>query len=230
MTIIPEVDAPIADSITGKKVVIYTASNKGEFPNSFMKTFIPSSIPLANDWYVGYTPLIIDGFNMVEISDIIVKGLQSYNIVNGSSKRYDQYNVANPNNEKLEIIMSEEDITNQIASKKFLINFELTRVYDIKIKSLYVEYGSEADSWNIQLEEAKAFTIDNQASVPFIVNLATIREIPLTELVTLILAKADVFSLAMSTLIGNKQKFADKVKASLTDLELINIITEIGNV
>jgi len=230
MTNIPEVDLPIEEQIVGKLVVIYTANSRGEFPHSFTKSFIPSSIPLANDWFVGYAPYIIDGFNMVEIPDIIAKGLQSYNIINGSFKRYDQYNRANENNEKLEIIMSSEDIKNQLVSKKFLINYELRRVYDMKIKKLYVEYGNEVDTWNIQLEEAKAFTANNNTPTPFIANLATIRGIELSTLVTTILTKAEAFSIAMSTLIGTKQKFSDNVKVSTTDLELINIINEIGNV
>ncbi len=154
MTNIPEVDLPITESIIGKTVVIYTANNKGEFPNSFTKAFIPSSISLSNDWYVGYTPHIIDGFNMVEIPDIIAKGLQSYNVINGVTKKYDMYTVLNDGGKKLLIDMNAEELLNQLNSKKFLINFELTRIYDIKIKSLYIAYGSETDTWGIQLEEA----------------------------------------------------------------------------
>jgi len=230
MTTIPEVDLPIKDLIEGKKVVVYTANNKGEFPNTFMKTFIPSSIPLETEWFVGYTPIIIDGFNMIEISDIIAKGLQSFNIVNHSFKRYNQYNEANMDNEKLEIIMSDEDIKNQIESKKVIINFELTRVYDKKIKELYVDYGREADTWTTQLYEAKLFKSDSNASVPFIENIATIRGITVDVLATKILEKSIKFTQEISTLIGTKQKFSDRVKTSNTNEELNDILSEINNV
>ena len=228
MTTIPEVDLPIKDLIEGKKIVIYTASNKGEFPNTFMKTFIPSSITLNGTWYVGYTPMIIEGFNMIEIPDIIAKGLQSFNIVNHSFKRYNQYNEANKDNEKLEIIMSDEDIKNQIASKKVIINFELIRVYDKKIKELYIDYGREADTWITQLDEAKLFKSDSNASVPFIENLAKIREITVDELATKIIEKVASFNLTMSTMIGTKQKFSDKVKKANTNEELNDILNEIN--
>lgn len=230
MTNIPEVDLPITELIIGKIVVIYTANNKGEFPNSFTKAFIPSSISLSNDWYVGYTPHIIDGFNMVEIPDIIAKGLQSYNVINGVTKKYDMYTVLNDGGKKLLIDMNAEELLNQLNSKKFLINSELTRIYDIKIKELYISYGRESDTWTTQLSEAKEFTLDSTAIVPFIANMATIRGIELSDLVATILEKAKIFSLAISTLIGNKQLFSDRVSTSSTDLSLNTIITEIGNV
>jgi hypothetical protein len=230
MTTIPTIDLPISDKIIGKKVVIYTTNNKGEFPNSFMKVFIPSSIPIDMAWYVGYTPFIIDGFNMVEIPDIIAEGLQSFNIVNGSFKRYNQYNVANPNNDKLEIIMSESDLIKQLNAKKFLIQFELIRIYDNKIKELYTLYGSESDTWTTQLSEAKEYTKDQSAIIPFITNVASIRGIKVDDLVKTILQKAEVFTSTISTIIGNKQLFSDRVEAASNDSELISIINELSNV
>ena len=230
MTTIPLIDLPITELIIGKKVVIYTANNKGEFPNSFTKAFIPSSIPLNNDWYVGYTPFIIDGFNMVEVSDIIAKGLQSFNIINGVTKKYNMFNILNENNEKIKIEMSPDDLLNQLNSKKFLIGFELTKLYDIKIKNLYIKYGSETDTWGIQLEEAKRFVENNQSSTPFISNMATIRGIELEVLAQSILEKAAIYSLEISTLIGNKYKFSDRVKTATLDSELVDIINDIKNV
>lgn len=227
MVTIPLIDVPRTDLITGKRLVIYTANEKGEFPNTFAKTFIPSSIPLENKWYVGYAIDIIGGFNMFEIPDIIGSGLQSYNIINGSFKAYNQYNILNPDSEKLEIVMSAEDITNQIASKKFLIDYELMRVYDKQLKLMYSTYGIEADTWTIQLTEAKAYIADINADVPFLTNLANIRGINLLELANLVMTKADQFSTYSSTLIGQKQLFADRAKACLTNEELNIVLADI---
>lgn len=230
MVIIPQIDLPREELITGKRMVIYTANEKGEFPNTFDKTFIPSSISLENQWFIGYTINIIDGFNMFEIPDIIGIGLQSYNIINGSIKAYNQYNIANPNLEKLEIVMSEEDIVNQIRSKKFLIEYELMRVYNKKLKLLYGNYGVEADTWNLQLTEANAYIADNNSVVPFITNLANIRGIDLLELANLIVAKALEFSIASSTLIGQKQLFLDRAKACSTNEELNVVLSDIDEI
>ncbi len=227
MVTIPQVDLPREELITGKRMVIYTANAKGEFPNTFAKTFIPSSIPLENQWFVGYAINIIDGFNMFEIPDEIGAGLQSFNIINGSFKAYDQYNVANPDLEKLEIIMSQEDIDNQIASKMFLIEYELMRVFDKQLKLIYSTYGTEADTWTIQLTEAKAYINDNAAEVPFITNLASIRGLVLLDLANRIIAKAELFSLASSTLVGQKQLFSDRAKACLTNEELNIVLADI---
>jgi len=224
---IPAVDLPITDLIEGKKVVIYTANNKGEFPNTFMKTFIPSSIPIDAEWFVGYTPIIIDGFNMLEIPDDIAKGLQSFNIINHSMKRYNQYNQMNENNEKLEIIMSDEDVAKQIEAKKYLLQYELVRLYDIKIKDLYTSYGLEKDTWAIQLEEAQSFKKDNMVDTPFLTNIAAIRKVSIETLVNKILSKSDEYKRNISTLIGNKQLFTDRIKSATTNEELNIIFDEI---
>ena len=227
---IPEIDSQIKELVQNKKIVLYTANSNGEFPHSFTKSFVPSAIPINLEWYVGYTPFIIEGFNMIEISYEISQGLQMFNIENGTFKRYDRYGLPNENDEKLEIIMTEVELSTQVKSKKFVLKQELKRLYDTKINLEYQSYGREADSWNIQLEEAKMFISDKSSDVPFIRNISEIRGVDLQLFVDTILKKADLFNKKLSSLIGNKQKLSDLIEKTTDNKGLNLLISKLNNV
>ena len=54
-------------NVEDKFLVIYTANKKGQMPNSFDKSVIPSSVPMNSRWYLGYTNKILEDFNMFKI-------------------------------------------------------------------------------------------------------------------------------------------------------------------
>ena len=224
---IPEIDSQIEYLVKNKKIVLYTANSNGEFPHSFTNSFVPSAIPINLEWYVGYTPFIIDGFNMVEISYEIAQGLQMFNIENGVFKRYDRYGLPNKNDEKLEIIMTSNELDAQVKSKQFVLKQELKRIFDKKIELEYKTYGRESDSWNIQLEEAQLFIKDNNADVTFIKNISEIRGVDLQIFVDTILTKSELFNKKLSSLIGNKQKLSDLIEKTKDDKGLNSIILEL---
>lgn len=231
MTVIPEMDLTIANIISGKKAVVYSSNEKGEFPNTFDKSFIPSSITLTNNWYIGYTNSIIDGFNMIELTDNELYGLQFFNIIDGDIKKYDKFGRINPDEEKLEIVLLPEETVKQKNSKALLLDLELSKVYTRKIKLLYSSYPEvERDTWNIQYDEAVKYQLDNTASVPFITTLATARGVELSILVTLIISKANFFRDALATLIGEKQKYSDRIVTSIDNIALNTLLTEIDTI
>jgi len=222
--IVPEIDYPIINNIKDKKIVIYTANKVGEFPHNFTKSFIPSSIPIKLDWYVGYTNIMLDDFNMIEIPLDIARGLQSFNIINHSKKRYDQYNRPNPNNEKKEIIMTEDEIYLQVKAKKFLIEKEIIRIFNKKIDSLYNQYGRESDSWEIQYSEAIEYKNGNN-DTPFIDILSSKRNISKELLIEKIIAKNKEFKQKFAKIIAEKHTLEDKLKNMNTDT-LLNLFID----
>jgi hypothetical protein len=231
MTLVPEIDLPITDIILGKKAVVYLPNTKGEFPNSYDKSFIPSSIVLTNNWFVGYAANILEDFNMIEISDSILQGLQFCNIVDGTTKKYDKFGRINPDEEKILITLTTAELEMQLSSKAFLLSLEASKIFASKIKLLYSSYfQAERDTWTIQYDEAQAYTADATATVPFITTLAAARGIALDELVVAILVKAEYLRNSLATLLGEKQKFEDRIVACTTDAELVTILDELSSI
>jgi len=225
LTTIPKIDNDLYDLVKDKKIVIYTPNKKGEMPNTFNKGVIPSSIPLNIRWFMGYTNIIMEDFNMFEISEDIAKGLQSFNIINGIYKRYDQYFVANPDNEKLQINMSDDDIVAQIASKKVLITYELSYIYNNKFNELYRYYGSESNTWNLQIEEAQKYLADTSSPIdntkyPILNTISTSRNIDIANVAQSIIDNNNAYIAAVGTLLGQKYSFKDKITSATTNEEL----------
>lgn len=217
-----ESDTNISDLIKNKIPVIYTANALGEYPNTFTKQFIPSSISVEGPWFVGYTPFIIEGFNMIPVSENILFGLQFFNIIDGSIKKYDKFGNFNDNNEKIKIILTDDEKKAQIEAKKIVVLEQLKLYSDKKINTLFSSYGTEKETWNIQIEEANNFKngIDD---ITFISVLAEKRGISLELLVEKIIEKNKIFREQSATIIGEKQNLVNKIKNSNSNEELNNI-------
>lgn len=231
MISVPEIDLPISDIIVGKKAVLYTPNEQGEFPNTFNKSFIPSSISINTNWYVGYAVDIMAGFNMIEISDEILHGLQQFDILNGDIKKYDKYGRMNPDEVKLEIVLTQEELVAQMVAKAFVMELMLGLIYSKKIGLLQLPYSiEERETWDIQYSEAKAYMIDPLSSVPFISKIAITRGVDLSFLVQSIVSKADLYRDKVAELLGTKQHYSDRVKACTTNIELNTLLTEINTI
>lgn len=83
------------------------------------------------------------------------------------------------------------------------------------IKSGYPD--SEVLSWSKQETEARAWTADNAAPTPLLTAMATARGIDKAELVTRVIAKADLFAQISGTLIGKRQALEDQLAALPAD-------------
>lgn len=226
-----EIDNGIIDLIEGKTIVLYTPNANGEMPNVAVKQFIPSSISMSLEkWYVGYTPEIINGFNMVEISEDIASGLQHFNIIDGETKKYDANGTLNEDGEKITITMTEDQLVKQIISKKFVMVLEANRKLDAKLSAYFNQFSTvEKDIWNLQLAEAQAFTKDNSIATPVLSVIAGARGISVSELVAKVLVKAAEYQTMVASMIGAKQALETKIQAASTDAALNELLIDLNN-
>jgi len=221
------IDEGLKDLIKDKKMVVYTPNSKGQMPNTYNKGMIPSSIPLCMNWYVGYTSKIMSDFNMFPITDEIGIGLQFFNIVNGANKRYDKYFMANPDNAKLVIELSDSELQQQLVSKKFIMILELGLIYSKKIKEASIKYGAEADTWDLQLSEANEYIQDTNpvdSDYTIIYAIAQARGRTLTEVAQSIISNNKSYKQTIGKLLAAKYSKKDEINAATTNNELINIL------
>jgi len=188
-----------------KILVLYRVNDKGEFPSTYTKAFIPSSVGLDLGWYLGYTPTIIDGFDMIIPDDEFIKGLELFGANNKDVKKYNKYGEFNEDFEKKPIEMTTDELEQQLSAKKKLIKMEIKRRNDKEISYLYTEYGRESDSWKYQYEEAVKYFIDKDEETPFLDTLLEYTQDTKDELVKKILEKDKEFRVKLAKLIGKKQ-------------------------
>ena len=226
-----ESDKDILELIEGKKIVLYTPNTKGEMPNAAVKQFIPSSIMIRLDnWFVGYTPEIIDGFNMIEIDTDIAEGLQYFNIINGSTVKYDVYGNLNPESEKKVITMTEEQIIKQVTAKKKVMILETNRKLDSKLTVYFNQFSNvERNTWNSQLAEAQAYLKDHSVETPMLQIISTLRGLTLDEMVNKVIKKSNEYQTMVANLIAEKQILESKIQAANTNEELNNLLIDLNN-
>ena len=226
-----EADIALAELTANKKIVLYTHNMNGEMPNASIKQFIPSTvmIPLG-DWFMGYTPTIIDGYNMIEISEEIATGLQYFSIEDGVTKKYNAVGTLNPDGEKLLITLTDEQKVQQLVSKKYAMVVVLNKKLDRKLTSYFNQFSSvEKATWDIQLAEAKSYTADNTASTPILSTIATERGLTVDDLVGKVLVKASAYQEMVAKLIGEKQSLETKIQKSTLDSELNDLRVVLAN-
>jgi hypothetical protein len=73
--------------------------------------------------------------------------------------------------------------------------------------------ATERESWKKQEDEARAYISNNSSITPLIDALALSRSVDKVELVTRIIAKADLFAGISGTLIGRRQALEDALNA-----------------
>lgn len=122
-------------------------------------------------------------------------------------------------------LVVEEPIKTLEELKKEKIQ-ELNMLYEQSVNSLVQDVPvSERSTFSIQEKEALEYSANNSASIPFLKNLAQNRGISLDVLVKKVLEKSSLYSLAVGTLTGKRQKIEDNIKKANTkdELELIVI-------
>jgi hypothetical protein len=206
----------------GKILVAYNPNIRGEMPNASVKSFIPSNITVSLDkWFIGYTPEIIAGYNMIELTDTVGSGLQQFDIIDGTTKKYDANGEINPEEEKEVITLTEEQKVAQVEAKKFLLVAELNRKLDAKLESFFNQFSSaEKATWDLQLSEAKAVTTDETAETPILTVLADQRGITVAELAGKVIEKALDYQATVASIIASKQVIETQVQNAADDAEL----------
>ena len=81
------------------------------------------------------------------------------------------------------------------------------KYFDYKVESLVVDYPQyERDSFNTQEAEARGWKDNNNYVTPLLDSMAQARGIEKNVLVNKVIEKADMFKVAVGTIIGEKQK------------------------
>lgn len=97
-----------------------------------------------------------------------------------------------------------------IAELKQNKRLEINGAFEQSMQQITNGYPSnEVSSWAKQETEARAFTADNSAATPLIDALSSARGVAKAELVSRIIAKADLFATVSGQLIGKRQALED---------------------
>ncbi|MFP4793412.1 hypothetical protein [Pasteurella multocida] len=109
------------------------------------------------------------------------------------------------------------------AEKTRLVLFTANKVDEMKSALLSGYPQAEIDSFYKQEKEALAYKVDNSADTPMLKIIAQTRGVPFDLLVEKVLEKSNQFSQAMGAIIGQRQKFEDRILAteSIEDLDVI---------
>lgn len=109
------------------------------------------------------------------------------------------------------------------TEKTRLILFTANKVDEMKSALLSGYPQAEIDSFYKQEKEALAYKADNSADTPMLKIIAQTRGVPFDLLVEKVLEKSSQFSHAMGAIIGQRQKFEDRILAteSIEDLDVI---------
>ncbi|HDR1216402.1 TPA: hypothetical protein QB252_001521 [Pasteurella multocida] len=109
------------------------------------------------------------------------------------------------------------------AEKTRLVLFTANKVDEMKSALLSGYPQAEIDSFYKQEKEALAYKEDKNAETPMLKIIAQTRGVPFELLVEKVLEKSSQFSHAMGAIIGQRQKFEDRILAteSIEDLNVI---------
>lgn len=104
---------------------------------------------------------------------------------------------------------------------------EINTTYQQAIATLTPTYpDDERLTFDKQEQEARSWLADNSTPTPFIDALAAGRQMDKAELVSRIIAKADVFALASGSLTGQRQRYEDLLDAAETAEDVAAIVPE----
>lgn len=131
-----------------------------------------------------------------------------------------------PQNDRLQILSSEEDsivkakyyLTDQdklntVSLYKEIMRYILDEVYDKRLIELKLNVSDiEVQSWEQQRQEALAYAADNSSSTPMLSVLASSRGITLSEMVNKVISAVDKYNGDLADLLGRKQAVEGEIK------------------
>ena len=112
------------------------------------------------------------------------------------------------------------DTTNGLAVHILLKQLKLKRYYDVTIKNAFSSLDTERETWERQKIEADAYTLDVNASTPFLDALSLSRGITKADTVAKILGKATTYAMAVGNILGEQYKSEDQLELCTTLVEL----------
>ncbi|MFD1806260.1 hypothetical protein ACFSAV_07750 [Pasteurella oralis] len=112
--------------------------------------------------------------------------------------------------------------------KAKLIDIIAERADNIKSNLLVGYPQTEIDSFYRQEKEALAYQEDKTADTPMLKMIAQARGVPFDLLVQKVIEKSNQFAVAIGVIIGQRQKFEDRILAAQNLEELENIKMEVA--
>jgi hypothetical protein len=110
------------------------------------------------------------------------------------------------------------DLEDARSDKITEINAAYASAMDV-IAASYPE--TERDSWAKQETQARAYVANNAAAVPLLSALATARGLPLLDVASRVIAKADAYELVAGQNIGRRQARMDAIAAAVSANDLV---------
>lgn len=122
-----------------------------------------------------------------------------------------------------------EEEAERLADAKAAKLSEINTVTDATIAVLTETYPDrEIATFDKQESEARAYVADPMSSTPFLSALAVARGIELADLVQRVITKADAFTSASGSIIGQRQALEDRLDACMTLEEVQGITVNIS--
>lgn len=112
--------------------------------------------------------------------------------------------------------------------KKKLIEIVADRADEIKSNLLIGYPQTEINSFYRQEKEALAYKEDNSVNTPMLKMIAQARGVPFDLLVKKVIEKSNQFAVAIGVIIGQRQKFEDRILGAQNLEELENIKKEVA--
>ncbi|NBI12626.1 hypothetical protein GVX81_03125 [[Haemophilus] felis] len=174
--------------------------------------------------------------NAVEISEQTyhrllegqVNGKQIYSTENGEPILIDPQPSEYHQLENGQWVLSEENQAKLFAEKKTHLIKKLATKADSFKDALLVGYPqAEIESFYRQEKEALAYSVDPQAQTPMLRQIAEQRGVPFEILVQKVIEKSNQFALAVGVIIGQRQKFEDRILSAENEEQLAEIESEV---
>ncbi|NBI43238.1 hypothetical protein GVX76_07010 [[Haemophilus] felis] len=125
-------------------------------------------------------------------------------------------------------ILSEENQATLFTEKKRRLINALANKADSFKDALLVGYPqAEIESFYRQEKEALAYQADNQAQTPMLKQIAEQRGVPFDVLAQKVIEKSNQFALAVGVIIGQRQKFEDRILSAENEEQLAEIEGEV---
>lgn len=135
-----------------------------------------------------------------------------------------------PQNDRLQVLSSEEDIgtkvkyylTDQDKSNTVLLYREIMRyildeVYDKRLIELKLNVSDiESQSWDQQRQEAVAYKTDASSPTPMLTILASSRNITVSEMADKVINAVNKYNSDLTNLLGRKQGIENEIKQCLS--------------
>lgn len=215
-------------------IVLYKINEFGEFPQNYLKSFRPISIDIPGNWFLGETPVMVQSFNMIEITEEMKENFRFLSILDTKKYKYDLYNNFFPIGEKNYIVLTDDQKIKRLEAQKYILNLIINEKLDTELKQFNFQFcQAEMNTWSTQLKEAEDY-LNNNIEPILIKKLSEERNESLNEYAQKIINKSKDYNNSIGSILAKWQKRRDIIKNCTeinndTNLFLVELIKESNN-